>query len=108
MNNINQIKVYAVKFRYPKTAPFKLLLFDNMLAAIDFKEYWQDISNKRCVGAIKEILVTKIPNDIQIYHTVNDATQCMFRQVFERYTNEDAFNNVVSLKTRRTNNGLEM
>lgn len=88
MNSIIQAKLYAVKFRYPKTAPFKLLLFDNMTAAIDFKEYWQGISNKRCVGAIKEILVTEKPNDIQIYHTVNDATQGMCRQVFERYTNE--------------------
>lgn len=37
---INTCKeVYAAKIRYPHTAPFKYMLFDNEQAAKDFKKW---------------------------------------------------------------------
>ena len=76
------IDIFAVEFRYPHTAPFRCMLFDNIQAANEFKDYWAGFSDKRCVGAILKLHMDENElNNTRIYSSVreyiNDITQVM-------------------------------
>lgn len=89
---INTCKeVYAAKIRYPHTAPFKYMLFDNEQAAIDFKEWWASMANKRCVGAIKVLYLNDIiPDGIKVYSNKSDAAKSMLTALRTKYnTNQE-------------------
>lgn len=81
--------VFAVKTRYPQSAPFKYVLFDNEQAANDYKNWWACFANKRCVGAIDKLkLKENIPDDIFIYSSLDEAVNDIMGKIGQKYNLE--------------------
>lgn len=87
---INKLDVvFAVKTRYPQSAPFKYVLFDNEQAANDYKNWWARTTNKRCVGTIDKLKLKEIlPDDIFIYSSLDEAVNDMMGKVGQKYNLE--------------------
>lgn len=88
---INTIKeIYVAKIRYPHTAPFKFVCFNNEQAAKDFKDWWAWFANKKCVGAIKKYRAKDIiPDEVEIYSSKDEAANSMCNRAMQRYIEGD-------------------